>query len=376
MTPGLAILVWTLRLSVLALLALTVLPFVHTGWWVRRPASSPRLHFLLPTLALAAAITAAGAATTWNREPWFWLLLCASVALWQASHILRFTSVWPAQVRATDRPDATLVIANLDFRNQRRDEALRALEAADPDLCILIEIDRHWADALEPLRRARPHRVESVRPEGLGIALWSRAPLHDTSIHRLVSDQRPSVHAAATIAGQTVHIVGLHPTPPGLPVHNDEGRHDSRIRDAELMRVAEQVAQNPRRRWIIAGDFNDVAWSPTTRLFIQRSKLRDPRVGRGLLNTYHADYPLLRYPLDHVFVSESFRVGDFQRFRLPGSDHFAVSVQLRVPDEPPAPAADHQQERKDDARQLIREGTHDAAELHQRPSQPQPTPSP
>jgi endonuclease/exonuclease/phosphatase (EEP) superfamily protein YafD len=41
--------------------------------------------------------------------------------------------------------------------------------------------------------------------------------------------------------------------------------------------------------------------------------------GRGFYNSYHAEHRLLRYPLDHVFHSNHFRLVDLQRLRSIGS---------------------------------------------------------
>jgi endonuclease/exonuclease/phosphatase (EEP) superfamily protein YafD len=73
---------------------------------------------------------------------------------------------------------------------------------------------------------------------------------------------------------------------------------------------------------------NDVDWSQTTRLFQQVSGLLDPRRGRGLYATYHADYPFLRFPLDHLFHSREFRIRRMAVLGHFGSDHFSLLVEL------------------------------------------------
>ncbi|HEX8351188.1 MAG TPA: endonuclease/exonuclease/phosphatase family protein, partial [Hymenobacter sp.] len=79
---------------------------------------------------------------------------------------------------------------------------------------------------------------------------------------------------------------------------------------------------------IVAGDMNDVAWSHTSELFRRLSGLLDPRIGRGLLPTFHADYSLLRWPLDHIFHSAHFKVQAIERLPHIGSDHFPIFLRL------------------------------------------------
>ena len=81
---------------------------------------------------------------------------------------------------------------------------------------------------------------------------------------------------------------------------------------------------------IVMGDLNDVAWSRTTRLFQRISGLLDPRVGRHFVNTFHADYPLLRWSLDHIFHSTDFALVRMKRLPHIGSDHFPVYVVLQT----------------------------------------------
>jgi hypothetical protein len=115
--------------------------------------------------------------------------------------------------------------------------------------------------------------------------------------------------------------------------------------------VAKSVAQSERDLpVIVAGDLNDVAWSATTRLFRKISGLLEPRIGRGMFNTFHAGIPLLRWPLDHLFHSKHFALVTMRRLAAFGSDRFPILVELafiddnaRKPQAPAADADDHEQ---------------------------------
>ena len=113
------------------------------------------------------------------------------------------------------------------------------------------------------------------------------------------------------------------------------------------------------RAAIVCGDLNDVAWSQTTRLFQRVSRLLDPRVGRGLYATFHADYPFARWPLDHLFHDETFALRRLDVLESIGSDHFPIYVQLlhdpALARHHEAPAADGEDHRE--ATERIAEGT-------------------
>ena len=109
---------------------------------------------------------------------------------------------------------------------------------------------------------------------------------------------------------------------------------------------------------IVAGDLNDVAWSSTTSLFQKISGLLDPRIGRGLYATFNADWPLLKWPLDHLFASEEWTLGDFRRLDDIGSDHFPILVELCHQPEAAASQEGERPEPEDleEAREHIEEG--------------------
>uniref|UniRef100_UPI0025BE47A7 endonuclease/exonuclease/phosphatase family protein n=1 Tax=Aquisalimonas sp. TaxID=1872621 RepID=UPI0025BE47A7 len=122
--------------------------------------------------------------------------------------------------------------------------------------------------------------------------------------------------------------------------------------------VAKEVKKLGDVPVIVAGDFNDVAWSHTTYLFKRIEGLLDPRVGRGLFNTFDTRSRLLRYPLDHVFASQHFLLVELRRLPDIGSDHFPMLVVLdydpgaSVAKEEPQPDAGDEQE----ADEVIEEG--------------------
>ena len=291
------------------------------------------------------------------------MLLLAAITVWQLSFIWRYTPLWPLEVpAASDEADSLrLTVVNLKVDNQAKQRVLQQLSELNVDLLLLIELDAAWETTLSPLKQHYPHRHGVVRGDGLGLMLWSRLPLENAQVRYLVSKSRPSIFAQVIVGEKRLNYVGLHPLPPGLPDDDEDGRHDSRVRDAELMLVAKIVAQQPHASWIVSGDFNDVAWSHTTRMFQRLSGLSDPRVGRGFYNSYHAKYPWLRFPIDQVFVSSDARIGQMSRFRPAGSDHFAIKlwVQFMHQVSTNQPTASPSEERE--AESMVEQGQQDAA---------------
>lgn len=337
----------------------------------------PRAQLIAVAIASLAATLGLVAAT----DPSTTLIALASLQLasivTQSIFIIPYTRVWRTRVASVASADLRVLIVNLDKTNDRHAEVRAAIESVEADVVLLIEIGDDWSAGLDPLRARYPSREEVIRGDGLGIALWSREPIVESNVEHLVSDRRASIHARLRIGDRELRFIGVHPMPPALAVRNGEGRYDSRIRDAELTLVAEQIAEaikaGEQRPWIVAGDLNDVAWSHTTRLFQRLSGLDDPRIGRALINTFHARRPLLRYPLDHVFLSAQLGLNAMRRVRIPGSDHFGVCIDVGlVPgaaEQPPAP----DEEAIEDANEIIEEGFEEAEDRHEA-AHPRPQP--
>ena len=312
--------VWLLGIFAVAA---TILPFVPTdAWWVR-VLDFPRLQ-----IAVLAGIAAALAVLALNRRrrnvrALIILLLAASA--YQAAEVYLFTPLAPKQLPGisgcSSRHAVSLLIANVLMTNRNAEGLLATVRRVDPDLVLLTETDGWWDSHLEVLAPRYPHAVRYPLGNTYGIHLYSKLELLQPRVRFLVQDDVPSIHTRVRLrSGALVEFKGVHPTPP-------RPEQDTTPRDVELILVGRQVAADGRPS-IVAGDMNDVGWSDTTRQFQEVSGLLDPRVGRGLYATFNANWPLLQWPLDHVFVDRTFRLVRMERLGDIGSDHFPIYLEL------------------------------------------------
>ncbi|MGF2880764.1 endonuclease/exonuclease/phosphatase family protein [Acinetobacter johnsonii] len=297
-------------------------------WWFRG-ADFPRLQIL--SLGLIAFILM----LIWDA-PWDWvreailLGLIAAVA-YQLKMVLPYTFMWKKQVKTVAKTELqperqiSLIVSNVLTPNTQYHLLLQQIRQHQPDLILTLESDAHWEQALSVLEDDYPYRVAVPLDNLYGMHLYSRLALKDIDVKFILSDEIPSIHATVILrSGQPVQLYCLHPKPP-----SPTEAKDSTLRDAELLIVGDQI-KDLDESCIVMGDLNDVAWSRTTRLFQRISGLLDPRVGRHFVNTFHADYPLLRWSLDHVFHSTDFALVQMQRLAHIGSDHFPVYVVLQT----------------------------------------------
>ena len=243
---------------------------------------------------------------------------------WQVYRVIPYTPIAPLQVRWTNKSDLrscfSLIVANVLMKNRDSEALLHVLRDADPDLVLLVETDDWWDTATRALEASYPHALRQPQSNEYGLILYSKLSLEEASIEFLVEDTVPSIHAQPRLpSGDSFAFYGVHPAPPPLS-HTAE-------RDAELLVVGRRAKASPLPA-VVAGDLNDVGWSATSRLFRRISGLLDPRAGRGLYASYHAGYPFLRWPLDHVFHDPRFTVKEIRRLKPFGSDHFPIFVRL------------------------------------------------
>ncbi|MFC4932874.1 endonuclease/exonuclease/phosphatase family protein [Massilia sp. GCM10023247] len=307
------------------ILVATLLPLSkHTEWWVR-DLDFPRLQIAI--LALLVLVAEPFLLDMSERASDVLVAITVCCLLYQAWWIFPYLRVYPNEVKSAVGSARTerirILTANVLTPNRNTDGLIALIREHRPHVFVTLETDAWWQERLDVLEDDYRYSMKCPLDNLYGMHVYSRLPLEDEAIQFLVEDDIPSMHALVVLpSGRKVRIHFLHPAPPS-PTEHDE----STERDAELLVVAKSVAglDTPV---IVAGDLNDVAWSRTTRLFRKISGLLDPRVGRGMFNTFHADYWFLRWPLDHLFHSRHFTLSFIRRLPSFGSDHFPVLVEL------------------------------------------------
>lgn len=310
----------------LLMILLTVLPFLKFGAWWIRIGDFPRLQIAFGSLAAAIAslFVSKYSFPAAHITAFFLLLICA---IYQFYRILPYTRFHRKQVEPRRESDSgkivSLLIYNVLIGNRRTAAFLKLVEKVNPDLILLAEPDARWLQEISALEKEYPFNVKYPLDNAYGMALYSRLKLVNPQLKFLIEEDIPSIHTCVRLAsGDLIRLYCLHPRPP-IPPENDR----STERDAELILVARMIKDTDTPT-IIAGDLNDVAWSRTTNLFQKISGLLDPRIGRGLYSSFHADYPFIRFPLDHVFHTNHFRLVKLKRLPHIGSDHFPIFIAL------------------------------------------------
>jgi endonuclease/exonuclease/phosphatase (EEP) superfamily protein YafD len=321
------LLVVKIVLYLLGLLAiiLTVLPFLKfSAWWIRI-GDFPRLQIAAICIIVGVLFAAFGFIS--GKTDFLFTALLATCAVYQFYCVLPYLPFYPKQVEKTRNPSSEktvkILIFNVFMENEKMEKFLDLVEKVNPDIFLLAEVDRRWVEAVSVLDKDYPHSIKHPLENTYGLALFSKLELINREVKFLVEDDIPSFHTNVKLrSGTLIKLYCLHPRPP-VPAENNR----SLERDAELL-VVGRFADKTDEPTIVAGDLNDVAWSRTTKLFQKISGLLDPRIGRGLYNSFHAEHPLLRFPLDHVFHSNDFRLVELKRMPHIGSDHFPIYIEL------------------------------------------------
>jgi len=251
------------------------------------------------------------------------LILLASI-IYHLNIIFPFTFFHKVEVeKAVESNFSVKIMAiNIRAKNTQYQRLVDLVHQINPDIFLLTEVTQAWLDATIHLKKQYPHVILQPQENSYGMTLFSKLPIKKSEIKFLVENDVPSFHAVIDFKGKEIQFLALHPRPPA-PSNDEE------LKDIEIIKVAELVNENSLPT-IVGGDLNDVGWSAITHKFKKISGLKDPRIGRGFFNSYNALIPIFRFPIDHFFLSDDFKLLKIKRLRKIGSDHFPILIEVSI----------------------------------------------
>ncbi|MFZ4718536.1 MAG: endonuclease/exonuclease/phosphatase family protein [Ilumatobacteraceae bacterium] len=304
-------------IAVGGLLALCATQWVGFDQW--RPvavlqAMTPYLLGLALPIGVAAAITG----------EWWMAAACVVVLATLAGLVA------PA-IRAEQAPGnageagamLSIFFGNLLAWNPNPGEAMAVVAATGADVLVLAEFNPDMHAALVAACGDRyAHRLEDVRPDPAGIALWSTVPFTGDMVP--LSD-RPAIDAVLDVDGRPLRVIGLHTEPPTMR---------ARAWSRELRELGDRADEGDAAMPVVLlGDYNAARWHPSFRRLLARGWVTAhewlgqwhsnswANEGRALPLFVRIDHALLRGPVTPVRITD---------VPLPDSDHcgFVVTVSL------------------------------------------------
>lgn len=333
------------------ILILTYIPLLKSPKWYIRVWDYPRFQ----AFGIVIFLGIFGLNFCMLQNPWvsFTLIALGLTLIYLLWIILPYTALYPKMVEQernlNPQGRIKLMTCNVYQENRQYKKALEVIQKESPDVIFLLETDHKWKNGVQSLKKDYKHFIEVPIDNTYGLLFYSKFPFSNEQILYLIDDEIPSIQVDLHVHDEIIRLYGIHPTPP-VPQENEE----STERDAEILIVGKK-SKDFKGPSIVFGDLNDVAWSHTTRLFLRISKMLDPRIGRGMYNSFHAHYPLMRWPLDHVFVSSHFRVINMHVGEDIGSDHFPICISLAVRKADREKELEATTEDKQEAQEIIQE---------------------
>lgn len=285
-----------------------------------------------------------------RRQTAIWLILF-TVAIQGVSLAPEIAQSALSNAKATPHPAAkgdVLRVATLNVwgRNSRQQAAAEALVRLDPDIIVLQEVWQGQKPLVALLKKTHPHASDCVGVSLCNVAILSKVPLTNTKVYR--PDFRgagrwtvPVVRADLSVSrGRKTFETTLFATHLTWP-------NQVPLQKTQMEQLANAVKNAALDKVVLIGDFNSTPWSYGLAyledlLTLQRvthalptwpSALvpRIQRLVRGRLAGYGLKpQPLYApfLPIDHAFIGDGFEAKSVSRHQIPGSDHYAVVLDI------------------------------------------------
>lgn len=246
-------------------------------------------------------------------------LLCIAI---HSKDLFVFTPLYKSVQKkqcAQSSQNIKVISVNVYQENSNYSAFKNLIHKYNPDIFLTMESDALWENELETLSNLYPFSIKVPLSNTYGIHLYSKLKILSHKVNYFVADDLPSIQATIkTDDGYVFDFFGVHPPPPSPTEETN-----SKERDGELLSIAKVIRtlQNP---CVVLGDFNNVAWANSSKLFRKTSNLLDARLGRGFVATFHAKYWFLRFPIDLMYHSTDVFITKLTSLEYINSDHFPI----------------------------------------------------
>ena len=303
---------WLISAAAAVFVLSSLAGFLGRRWWIFDLFNHFRVQYFIG-LAILAILFAAGGR-------FIATFVCAATAVFNL--ILLLPPYLQSPSSENSQRTYRLFSANVLQQNERYDLAIAAIEEANPDLIVLVEVNQKWMEALKSIRQKYPYAPSFLREDNYGIALFSRYPLLSSNVYNFCDVDIPTVTGTFEVDGEALTLVGTHPPPP-------KSSRQAHLRNQQLAAMGRWASQQSGLL-ILAGDMNASPWTPFFKDLIRKSKLKDSRNGFGIQPSWPVRMPFLRVPIDQVLVSPAVNVHLGRLGPITGSDHLPVIVDFSL----------------------------------------------
>ncbi|WP_394907933.1 endonuclease/exonuclease/phosphatase family protein [uncultured Mesonia sp.] len=315
-------------LAILIALASILSVFRNTEWRYLKFLDFPRIQLFFTALVgfvLIALIPHK------HKLTQYVIMACLIVGLGlNLRYLLPYTILSPKDVPQAENITAkdqvfSVFLSNVKMKNNQHQALLDLIKEKEPDLVLLMEVNARWDQAVKSLAKDYPYVKKAINEKAYGMALYSKIPWKNAQVHYLNNEHVPSIITEMELAsGKRFTLYNMHPVPPKHFEHLPDNKGQQ---EKELIKMGRMIKQN-QLACLVMGDMNDVVWSHVDPLTKTKDLLKDVRVGRGVFPSFHTQKWYMRWPLDHIFTTEGFRVKTLERLPSIGSDHFPLYAEL------------------------------------------------
>lgn len=217
-----------------------------------------------------------------------------------------------------ERPQLSLLLANVSYRNDDYASLLELVARERPDVVGLTELTPEWAAGIDAGLKRYTYRLLHPQPGAYGIGLYSRLPLGGARVVFPAGDWPAVARATLLTAGGAVELFVLHG-----PAGNSR---TGAARQRAFIRRLGTLAREAGEAALVCGDLNATPWNRPYQELRDRGGLERDDPWRPFEWTYVWS-ELIRIPIDGCLAGPALAVSTRTGPEI-GSDHLPVLAEV------------------------------------------------